>query len=599
MGFKTHWIYDIHVTRYSCLIVSLRETSFTLRGATQGMQNRMKIRIHVWYRNTWNIQFMARSNLWDARHNGTTTFTFDSGNTRNVIYLARNNPWDAKHNGTTTFMSDMQQHMKPHLHCAEQQESHCNIPKYRACHEKWLSWLILVTDEASFTLRGATGLALQRHQILRLPLKMTFRKLSKLIWETNLLKTAADASFTVADDSKMIRTWSDHDPSMKLQNWTRLFAELTFPPSATHFVLKITTLRFRLSISKFHQMLRLPRKVTLQHHQIVCPPQKMIPMIDPGQTWNVQYNARSNRSHPPTSPNIVPPTKNDFRIDPRIIWYVQYKGRSNRAHPPTSPKIVLATKNGFHDWSSYETSFTSTLRGATGVTFQRHQRLRLPQNMTFQNIRQIFRERMKRHLQWETIQTWSENDPSMNWGSCRTWPFGEVTFRALDAFSVEKCNILLLLMLWILQGFFIVRRWWRWALLRGNPDPRPLPKGIIVVCRKINERERKGVLWMNKMNSKTHEQRRGTSMNHEWTLLEACGRMGLHVRLRYQCPFLVKPRIYVLFLPGWPTPCTCKFGVPDWSLATWNFRVPSLALRVAFFEITLTQPRLAVLNDSS
>ena len=48
MGFKTHWIYDIHVTRYSCLIVSLRETSFTLRGATQGMLCDVKMASKSW-----------------------------------------------------------------------------------------------------------------------------------------------------------------------------------------------------------------------------------------------------------------------------------------------------------------------------------------------------------------------------------------------------------------------------------------------------------------------------------------------------------------------------------------------------------------------
>ena len=33
--------------------------------------------------------------------------------------------------------------------------------------------------------------------------------------------------------------------------------------------------------------------------------------IDPCHIWNVIYNARSNRSHPPTSPNTAVATKND------------------------------------------------------------------------------------------------------------------------------------------------------------------------------------------------------------------------------------------------------------------------------------------------
>ena len=37
--------------------------------------------------------------------------------------------------------------------------------------------------------------------------------------------------------------------------------------------------------------------------------EKMALMIDSFDTWNVQYTVSSNRSHPPTSPNIAPATK--------------------------------------------------------------------------------------------------------------------------------------------------------------------------------------------------------------------------------------------------------------------------------------------------
>ena len=125
-----------------------------------------------------------------------------------------------------------------------------------------------------------------------------------------------------------------------------------------------------------HQMLRLPRKMIL---------------IDPCLTWIVQYNARSNRCDPPTSPNMSKyvayhekwlswliratyetsftmrgatgitlqphqilrlPRKMILMIDPCHIWIVQYNARSNRHHPPTSPNTSPATKNDSHDWSS-------------------------------------------------------------------------------------------------------------------------------------------------------------------------------------------------------------------------------------------------------
>ena len=60
-------------------------------------------------------------------------------------------------------------HMKRHLECAEQAKSTSNLTKYCACHAKSISWLIRVTYETSFTMRGASTVSLQPHQILRLP----------------------------------------------------------------------------------------------------------------------------------------------------------------------------------------------------------------------------------------------------------------------------------------------------------------------------------------------------------------------------------------------------------------------------------------------
>ena len=64
-------------------------------------------------------------------------------------------------------------HMKRHLQCAEQQVSYTHVR---------LSWLMPVTYETSFTMRGATGITLQPHQILRLPRKMTLMTDVRHIW---------------------------------------------------------------------------------------------------------------------------------------------------------------------------------------------------------------------------------------------------------------------------------------------------------------------------------------------------------------------------------------------------------------------------------
>ena len=76
-------------------------------------------------------------------------------------------------------------HMKRHVQCAEQQESSSNFTKYCTCHAKWLWWLIRVTYETSFTMRGATGLTIQLYQIPRLPRKMNPMIDPRLAYETS------------------------------------------------------------------------------------------------------------------------------------------------------------------------------------------------------------------------------------------------------------------------------------------------------------------------------------------------------------------------------------------------------------------------------
>ena len=129
-------------------------------------------------------------------------------------------------------------------------------PKYCPCHAKWISWLIRLAYETSFTMRGATSVSLQLHQILRLPHKMNLMIDPSHIWRfiSALILLTYETSFTMRDATK---------GSLPL-----------------------------------HKILRLPRKMNL--------------MIDPSHIWNVIYdNARCNKSQPPTPPNTAPATKNE------------------------------------------------------------------------------------------------------------------------------------------------------------------------------------------------------------------------------------------------------------------------------------------------
>ena len=251
MGCKTQWNYDI------CVVVTTHETSWIYIGGATG--------VTLQHHQTLPLPRKQNSHDWSSSH------------------------------------------MKLPAQCAEHQEPPSNFTKYCPCHGQLHSWLILVTHETSSTTRGATGVTLQHHRTLRLP-----------------------------------RKW----PS-----WLVLVTHVT--SSAT----------------------RGASEVTLQHHQVLLLlPRTMTLMIDPCHTWNVQYNARGIRSHPPTSPNIAPATKNyshdwssshmklpvqclrgasgvtlqlhpilclprkiTLMIDPRHTWNFQYNARSNRSRPPTSP----------------------------------------------------------------------------------------------------------------------------------------------------------------------------------------------------------------------------------------------------------------------
>ena len=187
----------------------------------------------------------------------------------NVIYNARSNKRQPPTSANTAPATQNEphdwsaSHMKRHLQCAEQQASPSNFTKYCACHAKWISWLMHITFETSFTMRGATGINFQPHQILRLPRK------------TNL-------------------------------------------------------------------------------------------MIDPHHIWNVIYNARSNRQHPPTSPNIAPATQNECH-DWATSQMKRHLQCAEEQATPSNLTKYCACHAKWMSWLSHITDETSfTMRGATG-----------------------------------------------------------------------------------------------------------------------------------------------------------------------------------------------------------------------------------------
>ena len=187
----------------------------------------------------WNVIYNARSN---SQHQHPPTLPNTAPATQNESH-----DWSASH-------------MTRHLQCAEQQASPSNRTKCCACHAKWISWLIRITYDTSFTMRGAEGITLQPYLILRLPRKMNLMIDPHHRWnviynarnnrhrlptlpktapamqnerptsDRNLLKTGATSfpmrhpSIPFPEYPSMIRDRSDPDNA----NWTRRAAKATF-----------------------------------------------------------------------------------------------------------------------------------------------------------------------------------------------------------------------------------------------------------------------------------------------------------------------------------------------------------------------------------
>ena len=363
----------------------------------------------------------------------------------NVIYNARSNRHHPPTSPNTAPATQNESHdwsishMKRHLQCAEQQSTPFNLTKSCACHAKWISWLIHITYETSFTMRGATGITLQPHQILRRPRKMNLMIDPHHIWnviynarsnsqhpptspntapatqndhptsDRNLLKTA-ETSFPMRDRS-------EHDPRMIRPRKRKP------QPAAPQRLL------FALARSRFYWKLqRFPLRLSFQISPHAAPATKSDTWTSPNAapaTQNESHDWSASQMKPhlqcaeqQTSPSNLTKycachAKWSVMIDPHHIWNVNYNALSNRPHPPTSANTAPATPNESHDWSishmkrrlhcaeqqastsnltkycachakgiswliriTYETSFT--MRGATGINLQPHQILRLP-----------------------------------------------------------------------------------------------------------------------------------------------------------------------------------------------------------------------------
>ena len=134
---------------------------------------------------------------------------------------------------------------------------------------------------------------------------------------------------TISDD---IRAWNRHLAPAAL--------ETLLVPSWRRFCIVKYNISRSGYLPKCHEVLCLPRKVTLQPHQILRLPHKINVISDLRHIWNVISNACSKWSHPPTSPNTAPATKIlKLKISAKLPEVLPPKERRFEDNPKISDDI--------------------------------------------------------------------------------------------------------------------------------------------------------------------------------------------------------------------------------------------------------------------
>ena len=375
-----------HEKWLSWSILFTHETLFTMRGVTSVIVQTHQI-----------LRLPRKMNL-----------MIDPCHTWNAIYNARRNKCHCPNSPNTAPATQNESHdwslshMKRYLQCAEQQVSLSKLTKYCACLEKWIPWLIAVTHETLFTMRGGTSVIVQTHQILRLPRKMNLMidpchtwnaiynarsnkchcpnspntapatkneshdwslshmkrylqcaeqqvsssKLTKYCachakWLSKILQKFLENSWNVISNAGPIREWSENDPTMKpsLRNPPRNRGYFSRPP------LKNTTFRAPATIPNFTEYCACHEKWHFNFTKYCACHAKWLSWLIL-VTHETLFTMRGGTSVIVQTHQILRlPRKMNLMIDPHHTWNAIYNARSNKCHCPNSPNTAPATQN--------------------------------------------------------------------------------------------------------------------------------------------------------------------------------------------------------------------------------------------------------------
>ena len=402
----------------------MRETTKIILQLHQILRVPCKMNLMIDPHHIWNVIYNARSN---KSHPPTSPNTAPA--TQNEYH-----DWSASH-------------MKRHLQRAEKQESSSNFTKYCACHAKRISWLIRVTYETSVTMRGATGMTLQPHQLLRLPRKMNLMMDSDHIWnviynarsKSQHPPTSPNTAPAMQNECHMMdphpiwnviynaRSNSQHPPTSP----NTAPATQNDSPTSDRNLMKTaeTSFTMRDRSENDPSMIREWSDHKLAHRN---PPRHRgyfshSPGADSIENYNVSRSGYHSKFHQMLRlPRKVThelhqmlrlPRKMNLMMDSDHIMKRYLQCAEQKSTPSNLTKYCACHAKWMSWWIHipYETLFT--MRGATVNTLQPHQILRLPRKMTAQHLTEIWWKQLKRHFQCATdptmIRAWSEHDPRM------------------------------------------------------------------------------------------------------------------------------------------------------------------------------------------
>ena len=187
-------------------------------------------------------------------------------------------------------------------------------------------------------------------------------------WPPNIWQKFAENSWNVISNAGPIRPWSDHknanrNPPRKsgyFSSSPRAFSIIKYnishpiSHSNLHQILRLprkVTLALHAVLHlpqkvtlDLHQVLHLPWKVTLELHPVLRLPRKVTRMIHPRHIWNLIYNARSNKCHPPNSPNTAPATQNDHPTSGRNLRKTAETSFPMRGRSDHDPSMIRPQK---------------------------------------------------------------------------------------------------------------------------------------------------------------------------------------------------------------------------------------------------------------